>query len=61
MAERIQPAEKNAGAAMAMLPYNAERELARMHLLLRRSYQDMKEAEEGNPITDLDLSSTEFA
>ena len=45
---------------MAMREYNAERELARMHLLLRRSYQDMLQAEEGNPITDLDLSSTEF-
>ena len=45
---------------MAMRPYNAERELARVHLLLRRSYQDMLQAEEGNPITDLDLSSIEF-
>ena len=45
---------------MAMNEYDAVRELARIHLLLRRSLQDMKCAEDGNPITDIDLTAAEF-
>ena len=45
---------------MSILQYRAEYELARIYLLLRRSLEDVKLAEDGNPITNIDLSSAEF-